>query len=160
MKKVIVAPLNWGLGHATRCIPIIYALLQNNFTPIIASDGKALELLQKEFPQLRSLKLPSYSISYGKNLKRNLLLQFPKILSAVKKERKIIAQIIEKETNIVGIISDNRFGVLNAKIPSVYITHQLTVLSGFTTFFTRKIHQSIIKNFDECWVPDTSNSEF
>jgi len=48
-KNILVAPLNWGLGHATRCIPIIQELEKNGFTPIIASDGIALLLLQKEF---------------------------------------------------------------------------------------------------------------
>ena len=64
---VLVAPLNWGLGHATRCIPIIKALQENNFTPIIASDGVALELLKKEFPYIQTLQLPSYQIEYAKN---------------------------------------------------------------------------------------------
>ena len=72
MKKVIVAPLNWGLGHASRCVPIITALLENEYTPILASDGEALALLKKEFPNLETLELPSYHISYGKNIKRSL----------------------------------------------------------------------------------------
>ena len=46
-KKILIAPLNWGLGHATRCIPIIKALEENGFEPIIASDGVALALLKK-----------------------------------------------------------------------------------------------------------------
>ena len=66
-KTILIAPLNWGLGHATRCIPIIKALQENNFTPIIASDGIALELLKKEFPYIQSLQLPSYQIEYAKN---------------------------------------------------------------------------------------------
>ena len=72
MRKVIVAPLNWGLGHASRCIPVIKALQKGQLTPVIASDGAALELLQKEFPKLESIELPSYKISYGKYLKWSL----------------------------------------------------------------------------------------
>ena len=52
-KKILVAPLNWGLGHATRCIPVIKALEANDFEAIIASDGAALSLLKKEFPYLK-----------------------------------------------------------------------------------------------------------
>ncbi|WP_456421009.1 glycosyltransferase [Lutibacter sp.] len=113
-------------------------------------------LLQKEFPSLKSYALPSYNIKYtnkGKNLRTKLFLNIPSVISAVKKERKTVNLLIEKE-GLVGIISDNRFGVVSKKIPSVYITHQLRVLSGLTTFFTSKIHQKIIKQFDECWVPD------
>lgn len=144
------------MGHATRCIPIIHALLKANFEPVLASDGNALLLLQKEFPLLKSVELPSYNIRYpknGKNLRIKLLLQLPTIISSIKKERKMVCKLIEKE-HIVGIISDNRFGVYSKKVPSVYITHQLNVLSGKTTFITSKIHQQVLKKFDECWVPD------
>ena len=70
MKRILVAPLNWGLGHATRCIPIIRALKAHNFEPVIASDGAALQLLKKEFPDLEHVELPSYNITYPKNGKR------------------------------------------------------------------------------------------
>ena len=112
--NVLVATLNWGLGHATRCIPIIRSLLDLGFTPIIASDGMALLLLQKEFPKLKFLELPSYNIEYP-----------------------------VKE-----------LGVYSKKIPSVFITHQLNVLSGNTSWLTGKVQRLIIKKFNECWVPD------
>ncbi|WP_299054212.1 glycosyltransferase [uncultured Polaribacter sp.] len=159
-KKIIIAPLNWGLGHATRCIPIINALISEKFTPIIASDGNALEFLKQEFPTLETILLPSYNITYGKNLKLSLLLQLPKIIKAVQQEHAVIKHFLAANKDVVGLISDNRFGVRNNTIPSVYITHQLNVLSGFTSMLTSKIHQIIIKKFDECWVPDQLNSEF
>ena len=159
MKKIIVAPLNWGLGHASRCVSIIRFLLKNNFTPIIASDGSALFFLQKEFPDLEFLELPSYHISYSKNLKWSLFLQIPKVLKAVKKERTVITDFIQKN-DVVGIISDNRFGVRSSKTPSIYITHQINVSSGISTFLTSRIHQKIIAKFDECWIPDTEKCEF
>jgi uncharacterized protein (TIGR00661 family) len=159
-RKIIVAPLNWGLGHASRCVPIINALQKENFTPIIASDGKALRFLKLEFPGLETLELPSYNIKYGKNLKKNLFLQLPTILRAIKEERKIIELYIENNIEVAGVISDNRFGVRSTKVPSVYITHQLNILSGFTTYLTSKVHRRIIKKFDECWIPDNLNSEF
>lgn len=148
------------MGHATRCIPIINALLKANYEPVLASDGDALLLLQKEFPLLKSVELPSYNISYPKNgkyLNFKLLLQIPHIISAIKKERKTVAHLIDQE-NIAGIISDNRFGVYSKKVPSVYMTHQLKVLSGKTTFITTKIHQQFIRKFDECWIPDVEEN--
>ncbi len=155
-KKIIIAPLNWGLGHATRCIPIIRGLITKNFIPIVASDGDALELLQLEFPNLKSYELPSYNIQYTKNgrfLKYKLLFDTPKYLKTIAKEQQVIDEIIKKE-NIKGIISDNRFGVRSNKIPSAYISHQINVLSGNTTFLSSKIHQNLIAKFDTCWVPD------
>jgi uncharacterized protein (TIGR00661 family) len=158
-KNILIAPLNWGLGHATRCIPIIKALQENNFTPIIASDGIALELLRKEFPYLKTLELPSYHIEYaknGKNFKWKLIKNLPKMIEAIREEKKIVKKWIEKY-NIQGIISDNRLGVISKKTPSVFITHQLNVMTGNTTWFTSKMHQFIIKKYKNCWVPDINS---
>ena len=155
-KNILVSPLNWGLGHATRCIPIIEALQNNGYNPIIASDGVALQMLQKEFPHLKSLELPSYQIEYAKNgafFKWKMLLNAPKMLEAIYDEKKIIKKWV-KELKLDGIISDNRLGVRSKKIPSVFITHQLNVLTGNTTWISSKMHQQIIKKFSQCWVPD------
>jgi uncharacterized protein (TIGR00661 family) len=155
-KNILIAPLNWGLGHATRCIPIINALIENGFNPILASDGVALELLKKEFPNLKTLELPSYHIEYaknGKNFKWKMFKNSPKMIAAILEEKKIIKKWI-KEFNIDGIISDNRLGVYSKKITSVFITHQLRVLTGNTTWISSKLHQNIIKKFNECWIPD------
>lgn len=155
-KNILVAPLNWGLGHATRCIPIIRALQENDQIPIIASDGIALELLRKEFPYLKMLELPSYHIEYakkGKHFKWKLLKSMPKMISAILKEKKMVDQWIT-EHDIDGIISDNRLGVYSKKVPAVFITHQLNVMTGNTTWLTSKIHQLIIKKFTSCWIPD------
>ncbi len=156
MKRILVAPLNWGLGHSTRCIPIIKALIEHHFEPVIASDGIALELLKKEFPDLEALTLPAYDITYSKkanSFKLKLIKDSPRLLKVIKKEKKLIKSIVE-EKRIDGIISDNRFGVRHKNIPSVFITHQLRVLSGSTTWLSTKMHQKIITKFDECWVPD------
>lgn len=127
-RNILVAPLNWGLGHATRCIPIIRALSETGFNPIIASDGVALEILKKEFPDLKALE-------------------------AIMDEKKQIKRWV-REHNLHGVISDNRLGVISKKVPSVFITHQLNVLTGNTSWITGKLHRQIIKKYSECWVPD------
>ncbi|UQD55310.1 glycosyltransferase [Flavobacterium sp. K5-23] len=155
-KTILIAPLNWGLGHATRCIPIIKELEKNNFIPILASDGAALELLQQEFPHLKTLELPSYRIEYaknGRNFKWKMLQNIPKIAIAIWKERKLIEEWVN-QYKIDGIISDNRLGVFNKSVPTVYITHQLNVLSGASSIFSSQIHQHFIKKHKVCWVPD------
>ncbi len=158
-KTIMVAPLHWGLGHATRCIPIIRALLENNFNVLLASDGAALLLLQKEFPELESIELPSYNITYpkkGTNFKWKIFLKLPQIKKTKNAEKTIVKQLVQSG-KIQGIISDNRFGVRSKAIPSVFITHQLNVLTGSTTAITSKMHQKIIKKFDVCWVPDVDD---
>lgn len=158
-KRILVAPLNWGLGHATRSIPIIKALITHNYTPVIASDGMALKLLQKEFPEISTIELPAYNVTYAKKAKHfkiKLFMDAPKLLKAIKAEREVTKKIVAHE-GIDGIISDNRLGVYSKKVPSVFITHQLRVLTGNTTWFSTKVHQKVIKNFNVCWVPDVKD---
>lgn len=155
-KTILVAPLNWGLGHATRCIPIIHALKKEGYTVVIGSDGGALDLLKKEFPHTTTVALPGYNVSYAKkgaHLKTKLIANGPLLFKAILKEHKALDQLIECY-DIDGVISDNRLGLYTTKVPTVYMTHQLTVLSGKTTWLSTYLHNLFIKRFDECWVPD------
>lgn len=157
-----MATLNWGLGHATRCIPIIRALQRHGFEPVIASDGQAGELLKKEFPHLAYIELPSYNIQYSRNgnyLKWKLMMDSPKIIAAIKAEKKLTKELVKKY-DLKGIISDNRLGVRSKKLKkNIFITHQLNVLSGNTSFLSSYLHQSYIKKFDQCWVPDADGEK-
>lgn len=160
-KNILIAPLNWGLGHATRCIPIIDAVLENGDIPIIASDGQALHLLKKEYATATFIELPSYDIEYakeGENLKLKMLKDSPKIWKAIRNEHKVLHEIIH-EYKIDGIISDNRLGLYSNLIPSVIITHQLQVLSGSTTWLSTQLHLHYIKKYDYCWIPDIDEVE-
>ena len=80
-KRILVAPLDWGIGHATRCIPIIRELIRENFQVVIAADNRPLHVLMDEFPELEIIRFPGYNISYSKYLPMNLniLLQIPKL---------------------------------------------------------------------------------
>lgn len=155
-KTILVAPLHWGLGHATRCIPLIRSLLDHQFKVLIGSDGQALMLLRKEFPQLEYIELPSYDISYPRKgifFKWSLMLRMPRIRKAMCQEAILVAKLV-KAGRIDGLISDNRLGVHHTDIPTVFISHQINVLSGSTSLISTKMHQRIIRKFDECWVPD------
>ncbi|WP_245833562.1 glycosyltransferase [Nonlabens spongiae] len=155
-KNILVAPLNWGLGHATRCVPIIRAIIDSANNPIIASDGNALLYLKKEFPNLTFVELPSYNISYplnGNHFKLKLLKDSPKIWSALRSEHTRLKTIIQ-EYAIDLVISDNRLGLFSDIVPTVFITHQLNVLSGSTTWLSTQLHAHFIKKFNYCWIPD------
>ena len=156
--RILVAPLDWGLGHATRCIPIIKELLQLNCTVLIAGDHAIYSLLKKEFPDTVFLRLKGYEIKYSRHKKYLILkifLQLPKILSSIWRENKWIKRMV-KEGAIDAIISDNRLGMFSKKVPSIYITHQLFIKTGkiFTENIAQRIHYHYIKKYKKCWVPD------
>lgn len=159
-KRVLIAPLDWGLGHATRCIPIIYALIALNFEVIIAADGLTKNLLQNEFKNVVFTQIIRYNIKYSANkfwLPLTLLLQFPKLLRVIFKEHYWLDKTITKY-KIDAVISDNRLGLYSSKVPCVYITHQLQIKTGnnFTELLAKKIHYFFINKYAACWVPDTA----
>lgn len=165
MKKarILFSPLNWGLGHAVRSVPILRELSERGYEIILAGDGFALEFLRKEFPTFQSLSLPSFVIRYSRRNSQiiAILKAFPKIVFASWKEHRQLQRLI-KEWDIDLVISDNRFGLFTKKIPSIYITHQLTVRmpAGFRFLepLVRKIHRLIISTYTYCWIPDEPGS--
>ncbi len=160
-KRVLVAPLDWGLGHATRCIPVINELQKQGAIVFIASSGDALLLLKEEFPELVFFEITSYQVHYSRTLPFmvSMLFQLPKFMNAVRKERKEMEQIVaDHQINV--IISDNRFGCGVKGITSVFMTHQVTILMPWWLRWAAPLINSFnhrqIKNFDQCWVPDES----
>ena len=156
--RILVAPLDWGLGHATRCIPIINYLLEQRVEVLLAASGDSYILLKKEFPEVPIFLMKGIEIRYArhkKNLPFKLLLQLPGLLRAVHRERLFLKKMVHAH-HIDAVISDNRAGMHYKKIPCVYITHQLSIKTAnrFTETILRQVHNYYIKKFNACWVPD------
>lgn len=155
-KCILIAALNWGLGHATRTIPIIDALLKADVEVILASDGDALALWQQRYPELESIELPSYQVHYKyQNMFVNMGLQLPKFLRVIHKERQLIQSIISKY-KIDALISDNRYGVHHPNYPSVFLSHQirLKIPNLLISKAVNQLNKHILNKFDQIWVPD------
>lgn len=160
--NILICPLDWGIGHATRCIPIIDELIQQNVNVIIGADNQPYALLKNEFPQLQFVRFPGYKFSYPGNDKMALKMakQSPAILSGIKSENRFLDNLIQ-EYKIDSVISDNRFGLYNKNIPCIFMTHQLMIkISGNLRFLEPvlfKFNRNYIKKYNECWIPDWEN---
>jgi uncharacterized protein (TIGR00661 family) len=158
-KKILIAPLDWGLGHATRCIPVIRELLNAGHEVIVAGDGNGQHILGEEFPSLKFIYLKGYHLTYSENVPAwlKIFIQLPKIFFRVCSEHAAMKKII-RDHAIDAVISDNRFGLWNKNIFSVYITHQLMIKCprGFKIFepLLHFLHSRIIRKYDQCWIPD------
>lgn len=160
--RVLVAPLDWGLGHATRCIPIINHLISNGATVLLAAEGGCASLLSAEFPQIKILHLDGYRVKYhaGKSgFVAQMFRQLPRLLGAIRSENKWLNELI-KEENIDVVISDNRYGLYNSKAYTIIVTHQLRIQTGydFADSLIQGIHYRYLRRFNECWVPDEEES--
>jgi hypothetical protein len=164
MLKVLVAPLDWGLGHATRCIPIIKELANQGCTVIIAAGGAQKAVLQEEFPDLSFVEMPGFRVKYGKNRAFTLLkiiFTIPKILIGIKRENEWLRRFAGRE-GLDLVISDNRYGLHGAGVFSVFMTHQLAIRSSFGTVadgLLQRLNYARIRRFSVCWVPDVAGGD-
>lgn len=158
-KHVLVAVLDWGLGHATRSVPVIRELLIQNCKVTLAGNGQSLKLLQQEFPLLEFHELPSYKVSYSDSMPfmLKIFLQIPKFLDAIRAEHNEVEKLVAQR-NVDVVISDNRYGCWCRHVPSVLITHQVNIIMppimSWLSFGLNYFNHQLIKRFNLCWVPD------
>jgi len=157
--RILVAPLDWGLGHATRCIPLIRKLLDRNVDVWLAGEDLQEKLLKEEFPGLPFLSLNGYRVAYGRSargLMWKMMWQINHIRKMISAEQQWLKKMV-KDHQIDAVISDNRYGLYHSSIPSVIITHQLQIKTGMGNWCDRQIQKwnyNYLQRFTECWVPD------
>lgn len=156
---VLVAPLDWGLGHATRCIPVIRDLLSRKVKVIICAAGTGKIILANYFPDCTFIEIPGISVNYPSSGSMTLFIlsQVFKILKAIRKEHSLLHEIIEKY-NITHIISDNRYGLYHKKIKCSIVCHQIKIQTQqnikFLQPFIYRLHKTRLQKFNEVWIPD------
>lgn len=161
--KILICPLNWGLGHASRCVPIIRNILIEGHDVTIVADGFPLEFLRSQFPKLRFIEFPSYKITYSdrKSQVWAMTKNLPTILHTIFKEHQWLKNLLKTE-HFDQIISDNRFGMWNKTTHSIYITHQLMIKMPKNFKFIEPLawllHRFIINTYNECWIPDNAGN--
>jgi len=82
----------------------------------------------------------------------------PRLLSTIRYEHAWLEKIIS-ERKIDGVISDNRYGLHNRKLPCTMMTHQVlakTNMGKYADHLLSKIHYKHIRNYQQCWVIDVA----
>lgn len=154
-KRILVAPLDWGLGHATRDVPIIHHLRAAGHEVILVADGRPFDFLSRRFPDLKIIRCSGYDISYPKSdqLMVHMAKSGPRIAKALREERRAAERIVS-ETGAEVIISDNRLNFRSDQTRNIFITHQLRVKAGMFTVAASALHRKFYSKFDEVWIPD------
>lgn len=161
-KKILIAPLDWGLGHTTRCIPLAQTFIQAGCEVCFAGNAIQQELFREFFPHHRYFDLKGYGVQYSKSalaLPFKMLIQIPKILWAIKAERRWLEELNRTE-HFDAIISDNRYGLHLNHTPCVILTHQTEIRvpgSGLLQKMLNFWNRRFLKHFREVWIPDDEN---
>ncbi len=159
-KKILIAPLDWGMGHAARCVSLVKKLQQQNNHFTIACTTQQKQFLQQELNDVEYVDLFGYNINYSNlfPLWVKILLQLPKLCFVVRRENKWLTDYL-KGNKIDVVISDNRFGFYHKSVESIFITHQLNIQAPVFNNMINRINTSFIKKYNTCWIPDYEEKE-
>ena len=162
--KILVAPLNWGLGHASRCVVLVRRFIEEGHEVILGGDGDSLTLLRQHFPKLRYAYLAPLNLRYSKGKRQvwAMVKALPKLLVWAIKDHAMLAAVLREE-KIDRVVSDNRFGLYNATTESIYMTHQLHIFLPrgwrWLEAASERLHARVYRHFDKVWVPDYADKE-
>ncbi len=146
--------MNWGIGHATRSLPIVNELISNEFNVVICSDGEPLAWLKNELSGVIFEELPSYQISYTSSVIPWYFASLPSLAKSIRAENRFLEVLVEKYSADF-VISDNRLGFYSRRVPSYYITHQLSILVPRFSKIASRLHAYFINKYSEVWIPDS-----
>jgi len=160
--RILIAPLNWGLGHATRCVQLVRQYMDAGHDVVLGGDGESLVRLRNYFPDLRTIELASLDLHYSRRKSQvgAMVKALPQLLRFTLEDEARLNQLLSIEPFDL-VVSDNRFGLHNKQTKCVYITHQLWIrlpqCLRWLEPLTAAMHRRIYERFDEVWVPDYKN---
>jgi len=160
--RILIAPLNWGLGHATRCVQLVRQYLSEGHEVVLGGDGESLVWLRRYFPDLRTIELASLDLHYSRrnNQTGAMLRALPQLIRFSLEDEARLNQLLTYEPFDL-VISDNRLGLHSQRTHGVYLTHQLWIRLPkcwrWLEPLTAALHKRIYERFDEVWVPDYNN---
>ena len=161
---ILVAPLNWGLGHAGRCVPLVQRFLDEGHEVILGGDGESMTLLRRHFPKLRYTYLAPLQLRYSASRRQvwAMLKALPKLIAWAYKDHAML-QALLREEKIDRVVSDNRFGLYAEGVETIYITHQLHIFLPspwrWLEPLVARLHARIYTRYNKVWVPDYGEPE-
>jgi len=157
--RVLISPLNWGMGHVSRCIGLINELLENKNRIYIACNEQQKKIFQCYFDDVDYLKHEGYPFKFGDKglFSFDLLKSAGKLAKRRKQEGLQVSAFVDR-FNIDIIIADHRYGFRSDDVFSVFLTHQLNLPVVWYEFLVQWFHKKLIRKFDEVWIMDFSDN--
>ena len=160
-RNILVSPLDWGLGHAARMVPVVRFLGQNNRVTVVCGPN-ARKFLNAELPNIeiitindRPIRYPAHRITIF-----TMLSWLPVLAVNAIREHFFVKRIIKKK-GIDTIISDNRYGLIFRRLECYFVTHQVyhKLPAGFGALekVIGALHRLYLQRFTKCLIPDFEN---
>lgn len=157
-KRILISPLDWGMGHTARCVSIIRQLIGQKNTIYFAGNEAQCSFMKREFPQIQVEFIDGYNVTLDskKSSYLQMINQLIKIKKSIKAEHLFVEKFVSQE-KIDVVISDNRYGFFSEKTKNIFLAHQLNLQLPFLSKFVNSQLKSRIEKFDCIWIPDSKS---
>lgn len=154
-KRILLSPLNWGMGHVARCIGLIHQLKEQGNTLFIACSTEQKAVFEQYFDDLTYINHAGYPFHFGGKGRFGLDLanKSSSLFRRLKQEREQTEVMVEENT-IDLVLSDHRYGFRSTKVTSILITHQVNLPVRLHEALINELHKKYLSRFDRIWVMD------
>ncbi len=162
--KIIYATCSWGLGHATRSLPVMRRLLDEGHELTVISNGRSLELLKTELcDAVDYYDIPDYPMLLSENARQFMaksVIYWPMFIARMEAGLQCLQTILNKRP-CDRIISDGRYDMYSRSVPSFFISHQMRIMNPlrirmfetgsetFNLFFFKRFCGVIVPDYKE-----------
>lgn len=165
-RRILYGVYHWGLGHATRSLGLIRALIERGDSVIVLmAPGPGLHLLRAElgdaceYYEFRDTPAPFSR--YPAIFYLRMTAAMPWVLAGYRREHRLTEKLV-RERKLDGVVSDSRLGVWSAAVPSYCIFHSIhqrvPFFSGFTERIVERGQRDLLKGFSKILIPDVAES--
>lgn len=144
--KILFAASSWGLGHATRDLILIQALMDAGHSVTVLSTDRALKLLRGELAdQCDYIDLPDIPKALGHtsaSFYLKMTMALPLVFRTFRREHRFVDELC-RAGKCDRIVSDSRYGVWSRDVPSYHLMHTLHQISPFRVRLVEHVIESI-----------------
>lgn len=160
-KRILISPLNWGMGHVSRCIGLIDQLLSQENKIVIACSGVQKKVFLEYFPNVEYINHEGYPFKFGGkgHFSWDIISRFSLLSKRLRAERREVKRYVN-EFNIDLVLADHRYGFRARNIKSIFITHQFNLPIKWYEVLIAGRHRKLMFKFNEIWIMDTDEFKF
>ncbi|WP_300664419.1 glycosyltransferase [Fluviicola sp.] len=153
-ERILFACLDWGSGHVARSISLLKQLREQGNELFIYCTPAQKTLFESYGITAVYILTEGFGFrfkgdgNFTSEMRRNSF----RFLTHIKQEH-IRAEKLVKEYLITSVLSDHCYGFRSAKVPSIFITHQVS-LPPKAGWFAQRIHRKWMNQFDGVWIMD------
>jgi glycosyl transferase family 28 len=166
-RRILFAVHDWGLGHATRSLVLIRALVaRGDHVVVLMAESPGLSLLRAELGDACEFRpyddIPKPFSRYPAIFYARMSLSVPQIRLRFALEHRLTERLV-CERRVDAVVSDSRFGVWSRDAPSFCLFHSLRqIIPGRPRWLERQVERAqrhLLRPYRAVLVPDADGDD-